>query len=337
MFDDLPGVLPLSPAEVGPRVWLACGADAATALEARLPPRPFSPWLFNTVAHGLTQPGGADLWLAVLVDAARRVTLAQWIIWPDATTPHHWQSPGRAPFAGPQLATITNDQARWFLQLVVGALRRQGGCRSLRITLPPPIYDSDRPAHLLTAIGFTRSGQVETAVRATVLDFPEGVRSASHRRKLILARQAGLTAGPEPATALPALYAALAQWRTLRDHRPPPPLPELAALLAQFPAKFPLFAVRNAQGEPVALALTVRVCRDVLYYYLPASDPAFDNLSPALLLLESLHEYAQLSGIGWLDLGPSLDSAGNPSPSLAEFKRRIGADSQFRRILEWRA
>lgn len=246
----------------------------------------------------------------------------------------HWQSPGRAPFAGPQFATITTQMAHWFLELVIQALRRQGGCRTLRVTLPPAIYDSDRTAHLLAAVGFSRVQQVETAVRATALDFQRGLRNDSHRRKLTQGHQAGLTCGLEPATALPALHTALTQWRAQRGHRLPPALPELAALLAQFPAKFLLFAVRTPAGEPVAVALTVRVCREVLYYYLPASDPAADDLSPTLLLIEGLHEYAQLSGISWLDLGPSLDSDGNPNASLAEFKRRIGADIQWRRLYE---
>ncbi len=71
--------------------------------------------------------------------------------------------------------------------------------------------------------------------------------------------------------------------------------------------------------------MTVRVRDDILYTFLPASNPAYHAYSPLVLLMDGLFEYCQQQQIRLLDLGVSLDGNHQPKPSLLRFKRNLGA------------
>ncbi len=74
----------------------------------------------------------------------------------------------------------------------------------------------------------------------------------------------------------------------------------------------------------VANAVFVHVNKDVLYYFLGASDPEYAAVSPSVLLLEAMYEYAQRQHYKMIDLGISSVN-GKLNEGLHLFKKHIGA------------
>ncbi|WP_080055076.1 GNAT family N-acetyltransferase [Spirosoma aerolatum] len=107
----------------------------------------------------------------------------------------------------------------------------------------------------------------------------------------------------------------------------------LAKLLHTFPDKFLVFCVTDG-SKLAALAITVRVRHDILYYFMPASNPAYRIFSPMVMLVNGLFTYCQHNHIQLLDLGVSLDNFHNPKPSLMRFKRNLGASESPKLIFE---
>lgn len=309
------------------QAWVAVGKQAAARLWPALPPLAYAPWLFNTLDHALTQPGADDLLLVVLTDARRGQVVAHWFVFPDLTVPGAARSPGRAPFGGAQFAAgLEQAAAAEFVALTRAELAACGLARGLTVALPPQAYDlagTSRLTQELVGAGGT--------VRATLsyhlpTDVPfEAGLHPSARRRLRKAALVGLVFGPDGPAALPAVYGCLRAWRTQRGHELPLDERAVRALLRRFPEAFHLFSVRTAAGQRVAVVVAVRVAPDVLYYFLPASDPAFDTLSPTVTLVAGLHAWARAGGARLLDLGPALLPGGAESPSLARFKYHLGA------------
>lgn len=77
-------------------------------------------------------------------------------------------------------------------------------------------------------------------------------------------------------------------------------------------------------GVLIANAVCVQVTNDVIYYFLAASDPDFDVLSPSLMLIETLYDHACTKNIKVIDLGIS-SVAGVLNTGLHFFKRQVGA------------
>lgn len=76
--------------------------------------------------------------------------------------------------------------------------------------------------------------------------------------------------------------------------------------------------------ELIANAIFVRVNKDVLYYFVAASDPAYADLSPTVLLIEALYDKAVQEKVAWIDLGiSSVDGVLNAG--LHQFKKHLGA------------
>jgi hypothetical protein len=74
----------------------------------------------------------------------------------------------------------------------------------------------------------------------------------------------------------------------------------------------------------IAVSMTARVNRSILYNYLPASLQEYNPYSPTVLLMEKIYEYCQKEKVKLLDLGISVDQFGTENPSLIRFKRNIG-------------
>lgn len=319
-------------------VWLGEG-PGADDLDAALPPPAFAPWLFQELPHARQQmPAAANrLLLAALVDERRRRTVGRWLVWPDPAVPGYATSPGRAPFGGPQLAPgLEPADVQGFVEAVLTALRARG-YRHLRLKLPPAAYDIAGHA-LLTQALLGAGLHIGTALLNQFVPTAQVLEARLHpsaRRRLLKSRRLGLTFGPEPAAALPELYGALADWRIQRGHQLSLTETEVADLLARLPSAFQLYAVRTAAGPPAAVVVAVRVSAEVLYYFLPASDPALNALSPAVLLVAGLHTEARNTGAALLDLGTSADPVtGRPSHSLLRFKRHLGGLPTLKLTLE---
>lgn len=81
----------------------------------------------------------------------------------------------------------------------------------------------------------------------------------------------------------------------------------------------------------IANAVFVRVNKEVLYYFVAASDPAYAELSPTVLLIEALYNKAVQEGSSLIDLGiSSVDGVLNEG--LHQFKKHVGGMDCSKRI-----
>jgi hypothetical protein len=81
-------------------------------------------------------------------------------------------------------------------------------------------------------------------------------------------------------------------------------------------------------GKLIANAVWVQVTKDIVYYFLAASDPDYDVFSPSIMLIEALYDRACAEGIKIIDLGVS-SIEGVLNEGLHFFKRNVGGiDSQ---------
>ena len=115
----------------------------------------------------------------------------------------------------------------------------------------------------------------------------------------------------------------LRQCYQVRGYKLPVPPDRLAQLASVAPEHYVTFTNRF-EGEPVAVAVMVRVSDAVLYHFMSGYAPEYRALSPSVMLFEAAFDYCQTQKMTRLDLGISIDHLGNPKPSLGRFKAHIG-------------
>lgn len=78
----------------------------------------------------------------------------------------------------------------------------------------------------------------------------------------------------------------------------------------------------------IANAVVVKVSKDVLYYFVAASDPGYTALSPSVMIIEAIYGHACEHGFSMIDLGISSVN-GMLNEGLHLFKKHVGGmDSQ---------
>jgi len=108
---------------------------------------------------------------------------------------------------------------------------------------------------------------------------------------------------------------------------------KLLGYLKSFPQNYPMFSVRH-QGELAAAVVAIKVHRQILYYFLPASLRKFKQFSPSVLLLDGLYQYCQSHQMELLDLGISTEKNGRDQDSLIDFKERMGGIKSYKYFFE---
>jgi len=103
----------------------------------------------------------------------------------------------------------------------------------------------------------------------------------------------------------------------------------LEALITEFPDDCIVFAVKD-KDRIIALSLTVRINKTILYNFLPAALAAYNKFSPSVMLTQAIYEYCQHENITILDLGISLDQNGLEKPGLLHFKKNIGGKDSLK-------
>lgn len=87
------------------------------------------------------------------------------------------------------------------------------------------------------------------------------------------------------------------------------------------------------EDKLIAFAIAVHVSDEVLYYYLPATLPEYQFLSPSVYIIDKMYELAQSKNCQYLDLGISSDK-GILNTGLFQFKKNMGALSSESLTLE---
>jgi hypothetical protein len=97
----------------------------------------------------------------------------------------------------------------------------------------------------------------------------------------------------------------------------------LLNLVSTFPNHYEGW-VSELDGQWTSAVLMVRVTKQLVYYYLPATDKVFKSASPMVQLIDHLISYYQNNGFSTLDMGVSSIN-GVRQKGLFDFKERMGA------------
>lgn len=245
-------------------------------------------------------------------------------------------SPAAAPFGSVEFVQTLPDSV---LSSFIDALTseaRSTGVPALRLVNYPHCYAPEQ-AHRLTEQLDQRNFRVAAAEPTFYLPVTheafEDTIDASERRRLQKCRRAGFTVSQWHRPDVDTVTAFLVETRQQQGYKLLLPPDRLRNLLHTFPTKFAVFVV-NDGPVTAALTVTVRVRDDILYNFLPASDPAYHAYSPMVLLTDGLFGYCQQQQIRLLDLGTSLNGNRQPKHSLMRFKRNLGALESPKLIFE---
>lgn len=247
-------------------------------------------------------------------------------------------SPAAAPFGSVEfIHTLPDAVLSDMLDAIIREAQTTGAPR-LRLVNYPDCYAPEQARRLsehLIGRGF-RVTAADPSFFLPVTNNPfENTIDASERRRLRKCRQAGFQFLHECCPNVDEVLSFLLKTRRQQSYTLTLPIERLKHLLGSFPEQFSVFVVKDG---PViaALTVTVRVREDILYNFLPASNPDYHTYSPMVLLTDGLFSYCQRQQIRLLDLGVSLDGNQQPKPSLIRFKRNLGAQESPKLTFEKR-
>lgn len=232
-----------------------------------------------------------------------------------------------APFGGIQLHS--DEVAFTALSTFFSAVEQQlyeRGVRQLYLTPPPAIYlPTALPLDFWQHMGYRLTH--EQTLHYIAVTAEQTLRERvipAHRRRLRKCREAGLIAEEWKDFCPQTVYAWIAERRAEKGYPLSLSYEKFLSLRARFPERYVVFRVLDGT-QLAALSVSVRVGPSQLYHYLPAYSPSYTTYSPMILLTEALYDYCRTHQIQLLDLGTSVDAAGHEKPSLARFKRNLGA------------
>lgn len=239
-------------------------------------------------------------------------------------------NPVTASFGGIECAKdITKELLMQFMEgLQVWA--RQRGVERITLQFPPEVYHHREwwIQELLMQCGFEKDGQ-ETNQHIPVDDKPwVEMVTRNEKKRLRKCREAGFSFKILSRKFLPEAYRII---KDTRDRKGFPVTMELARLdkmFQVFPSHYLLFGLFDAE-KIIAVAVSIRVNRHILYNFYHGDDFEYRNHSPLVMLLEGVYGYCQANAIGILDLGVS-SVHGVLNQGLYRFKKNCGAVDSFK-------
>ena len=296
-------------------------------------PLAFESLLYLRPEHQALQAPAGPVLSFYLEDPAAGRTVAQLHVALDEAADLA-RSPAQAPFGAAQLAVGLGPAALHQLFDEAESQLARRGMRRLALRSYPFAYAPAGAAALAETLR-QRGYRVALAEQNYHLDPARSYEAHLHpseRRRLHKCRRHGLHFEQEPPFLLPAAYEFIRACRQERGQALSLPLARVQELFRRFPREHFLFSVRQPDGGWAALTVAIRVSREVLYNFYPASPLRCNALSPVVLLNEGLHAFARASDLSVLDLGTSTLDTG-PNDSLLRFKRHLGGVAGLR--LSW--
>jgi hypothetical protein len=237
-----------------------------------------------------------------------------------------WTSPAGAPFGGIQCADNSLEhELLFFLDCILTWITAQGG-KKLTVRTAPSCHSPDLHhllSHCYNNTGFyTKWACINTFISVCEPVFKDSIQP-TERRRLKRAKNAGFTVSISNEISSELVYGFLKQCRTFRGYSISLNFAQIKTLRESFPDRFQVFAVRDGL-RIIALTLTVRINRKILYNFLSDYLPEYHTFSPTVMLMECVYMHCQQEKIKILDLGISVDAHGDFKPSLHRFKQNIG-------------
>lgn len=244
-------------------------------------------------------------------------------------------SPFAAPFGSIELAeNLPDTLLDYFIQRLIQAAQATGQ-PVLRLVNYPACYAPRQAQQLCRA--FCRHGFRVTAAHQTAyLPIPPGPGNAmqpAQRRRLRKCQRANFQFVHWEQPVIADVVQFLVETRQQQGYPLSLPAEQLGQLLQTFPRQFQVFVVMDGAAI-AALALTVTVRSDILYWFMPAYRISYRRFSPMVMLIDGLISYGHSNGFRLLDLGLSLDHTGTLKPGLLRFKQKMGAQLSTKLIVE---
>lgn len=237
-----------------------------------------------------------------------------------------WFSPSQAPFGSIQfLPGCMPDEINFFLHCITRYICEQGGTR-LTIRHYPNCYlkttrDLVNDSYLF--YGFTIAEKlINHYIPVSSKTFAD-VISKMEKRRLTKCINQNFSSGLDIETTAKKVYAFLSFCRSKKGYGMSLDEAQLTELMVTLPKEILIFSVKQ-NGLVIALSVTVRVNKRVLYNFLTDSLPEYNVFSPSVLLLQCIYNYCQKEKIEVLDLGTSLDHHGSEKVGLVRFKDNMG-------------
>lgn len=119
-------------------------------------------------------------------------------------------------------------------------------------------------------------------------------------------------------------YDLIQQWRLIANIPLNIQKEHLIDLVTSFADKYDCWQVSNESGKILSICISIKVTSKHVYYFLPATNPAFRSGSPMVSMLVSMSRHYQKLGFEYFDLGQSSIN-GVLQTGLFNFKKRMGA------------
>jgi hypothetical protein len=234
------------------------------------------------------------------------------------------RSPLRAPFGSIELYRKLNvDQITDFVSHAVNYLKTLGA-KTIVIRNAPELYyekTSGFIKELFLNTGFEFLEEVSSIICVDEINFEQKIK-ISERQKLYKAANV-FHFSKVNKLKLNELYKFIASCRAERQQSLSMTLAELKKLVTTFPNRLLFFRV-GTETETVAAAIVIRVNKDVLYTFYYAHAKAHNRISPVVLLISGIYDFAMQHKYKMIDLGTSMID-GQINKSLLHFKKSIGA------------
>ena len=203
-----------------------------------------------------------------------------------------------------------------FFKDVVESLRKEV-ISKMEVIHPPNLYQGFVSEDWLEQIGF-REKYCEINHHIELSNFE---MHPMERRKLDKLNSLGFTVSELEQGQLSQAYDFLARCRKEKDLELNISLEKLSQLFLLFPDRYTIFGGYLA-GQLISAVITVRITKEVVYYYLPGTSEVFKKESPMVGLIQHLVDYFKRQ-TRHLDLGIS-SVQGKPQEGLIAFKERMG-------------
>lgn len=289
-------------------------------------------FFFNEHPH-LQQQNGGDFYLLSALNRQTQQAEARCAFF---LTDIDAVSPLAAPFGSIELAEkLPASILSAFINAFIESLR-QLGSKKIRIVNYPNCYALPQAERLASALDDHNFELVE-AHQNSFLSVDQANRNhhliPAERRRLHKCWKAGFQFMHWKAPNLTEVIDFIRETHQRKGYRLTIQSNRLTDLMVEFPDRFAVFLVRDNR-RLAAITVAVRVRDDILYNFLPASDPTYDTYSPMVMLINGLYDYCQQQKIHLLDLGVSLDANRQPKQSLLRFKRNLGAQESLKCTFE---
>lgn len=292
--------------------------------EGVLPPdivKAYEPPLYQWQAFRFLHDPGA--WMSFyLIDDKKKIALAEIHFFLDAGQAI---SPFRAPFGSFDFcATLQPQVLNEFVCDVEKGLVN-AGVTGMTIKNPPLGY-APESLSLLETIMFNNgyhvvSSELSTLIPVTQAPFVSRIR-VSERLRIRQALERGCVLRLLPLQRLGDVYRFLSAHHGGKGYTTSVTLAEFERTVALCPERFLLFVV-VLDEKIIAASISIRFQEGKLYNFFANHDPAFNQISPMVLLLDGLYECCRQNGMTLLDLGTSALN-GKPNYPLLDFKMRVG-------------